>query len=109
MRSVFEGVPLNVEKCQEQLQSYYDTFITKDVIRVEQVLTKSLGVTIDDKLCWNCHIEKLTIKIACGIGDMKRVSNLIPQATLLLIYQDLAQSHFDYCSTVWGACEKIAE
>ena len=76
---------------------------------VEQVLTKSLGVTIDDKLCWNCHIEKLTKKIACGIGDMKRVSNLIPQATLHLIYQALAQSHFNYGSTVWGACGKIAE
>lgn len=44
---------------------------------MEQVLTKSLGVTIDDKLCWNCHIEKLTKKIACGIGDMKRVSNVL--------------------------------
>ena len=73
------------------------------------VLTKSLGVTIDDKLCWNCHIEKLTKKIACGIGDMKRVSNLIPQATLHLIYQALAQSHFDCGSTVGGACGKIAE
>ena len=66
-------------------------------------------ITWCNKLCWNCHIEKLTKKIACGIGDMKRVSNLIPQATLHLIYQALAQSHFDYCSTVWGACGQIAE
>ena len=28
---------------------------------------KSLGVTIDDKLDWHCHIEKLTKKIASGI------------------------------------------
>ena len=33
--------------------------VTMDGTRVEQVLTtKSLGVTIDNKLSWNCHINK---------------------------------------------------
>ena len=42
--------------------------------RVKQVASaKSLGVTIDDKLSWNYHFEKLTKKIAFGIGAMKRV------------------------------------
>ena len=73
--------------------------------QVKQVATtKSLGVTIDDKLSWNCHIEKLTKKIASGIGAMKRVRHLVPPATLHLIYQALIQPHFDYCSTVWGTC-----
>ena len=73
--------------------------------RVKQVAsTKSLGITIDDKLSWNCHIEKLTKKIASGIGAMKRVRHLVPPATLRLIYQALIQPHFDYCSTVWGTC-----
>ena len=59
--------------------------------RVKQVATtKSLGIiTIDDKVSWNWHIEKLTIKIASGIGDMKLVRHLA-----------LIQPHFDYCSTV---------
>ena len=68
------------------------------------VITKSLGVTTDDKLSWNYHIEKLTKEIAFGIGAMKRVRRLVPQATLQLIYQALIQPHFDYCSTVWGHC-----
>ena len=38
----------------------------------EVATTKSLGITTDDKLSWNCHIEKLTKKIASGIGAMKR-------------------------------------
>ena len=68
---------------------------------VKQVATtKSLGITIDDKLRWNCHIEKLTKKIAFGIGAMKRVRHLVPPATLHLIYQALTQPHFDYGSTV---------
>lgn len=42
--------------------------------RVKQVATtKSLGITTDDKLSWNCHIEKLTKMIDSGIGAMKRV------------------------------------
>ena len=36
---------------------------------------------------------------------MIRVRHLVPQATLHLIYQALIQSHFDYCSNVWGTCE----
>ena len=55
-------------------------------IRVKQVATKkSLGVTIDDKLSWNCHIEKLTKEIASGIGAMKGIRHLVPQATLHLV------------------------
>ena len=73
--------------------------------QVKQVATtKSLGITIDDKLSWNYHIEKLTKKIASGIGAMKRVRHLVPPATLHLIHQALIQPPFDYCSTVWGTC-----
>ena len=73
--------------------------------RVKQVATtKSLGVTIDDKLIRSCHIEKLTKNMASGVGVMKRVRHLVPQATLHLIYQTLIQPHFDYCSTVCGTC-----
>ena len=53
--------------------------------RVKQVATKkSLGVTIDDKLSWNCQIEKLTKEIASEIGAMRGVRHLVPQATLHL-------------------------
>jgi len=68
--------------------------------RVKQVATsKSLGITTDDKLCWNCHIEKLTKKMASGIGAMKRVRHLVPPAILHLTYQALIKPQFHYCST----------
>ena len=39
---------------------------------VSQVTTaKSLGVTIDDRLDWSGHIEKVTKKVASGIGAIK--------------------------------------
>ena len=45
---------------------------------------KSLGVTIDNKLDWSSHIDKLTKKIASGIGVIKRIRHFVPQATLHL-------------------------
>ena len=32
----------------------------------------------------------------------------MPQSTLLSIYNSLVQSHFDYCSLVWGNCGKTS-
>ena len=45
------------------------TFAIND-FQVSQVrrTAKSLGVTIDDRLDWSGHIEKVTKKVASGIG-----------------------------------------
>ncbi|PFX19180.1 putative RNA-directed DNA polymerase from transposon X-element [Stylophora pistillata] len=73
--------------------------------QVSQVTaTKSLGVIIDAKLDWYSHIEKLTKKIASGIGALKRIRHLISASALHLIYQALVKPHFDYCDIVWGSC-----
>ena len=91
---------LNANKLTLNMKKYH-CCLPLNLTRVKQVATtKSLGITIDDKLSWNCHIEKLTKKIAFGIGAMKRVRHLVPAATLHPIYQALIQPHFDYCSTV---------
>ena len=61
--------------------------ITINDNQVSQVTTaKSLGVTIDNKLDWSSHIDKLTKMVASGIGAIKRIRHLVPQATLHLIY-----------------------
>ena len=65
---------------------------------------KSLGVLIDDKLTWRCHIAKLTKKIAFGIGVIKRIRDLVPCETLHSIYQALVQPHLYYSNIVWGNC-----
>ena len=73
--------------------------------RVTQVATaKSLGVTIDDNLDWGSHVEKIIKKVSSGMGAIKRVTHLVPQATLQLIYLALIHPHFNYCNTVLGNC-----
>ena len=68
--------------------------------------TKSLGVLIDENLTWSNHINAISNKISSGIGSIKRISHCVPPATLHNIYHGLVQSHFDYCSVVWGNCAK---
>ena len=47
--------------------------------QVSQVTTaKSLGVTIDNKLDWSSHFDKLTKKVASRIGVIKRIRQLVP-------------------------------
>ena len=76
-----------------------------DNVPIEQVTSvKSLGIYIDENLTWHSHIDKLCTKIASGA--IKRVKPFVPQSTLLNIYNSLVQSHFDYCSLVWGNCGK---
>ena len=67
---------------------------------------KSLGVFIDENLRWQTHIDKLSKKVASGIGAIKRIRPFVPPPTLHYIYNALIQSHFDYCNLVWGNCGK---
>jgi len=78
--------------------------ITIDNVQISQVATaKSPGVTIDNKLDWSSHTDKL------GIGAIKRIRHFVPQATLHLIYQAIIQPHFDYCNVVWRNCGKTLQ
>ena len=56
---------------------------------------------------WSNHINVLSKKIYSSFGSIKRISHwCVPPATLQNIYYGLVQSHFDYCSVVWGNCAK---
>ena len=82
--------------------------ITIDGASINQVAsTKSRGMSIDENLSWSLHSDKISRKIACGIGTLKPSRSFIPFETLLCIYNALVRPHFDYCSVVWGNCNKI--
>ena len=63
---------------------------------------KYLGITVDDSLTWEDHIDYITLKIDRGIGIIRRVRQFIPEKDILLLYQTLIDPYFRYCSTVWG-------
>ena len=51
---------------------------------------KCLGVNLDDKLCWENHVEMICKKVAAGIAAIKRVKAFVPP--------EMLQPYFDYCS-----------
>ena len=67
---------------------------------------KSLGLYIDENLRWQTHLDKLSKKIASGIGAIKRIRSFVPLSALYCVYNALIQSQFDYCNIVWGNCGK---
>ena len=65
---------------------------------------KSLGILIDENLCWNEQIDNISKKVSKGIGMLRRAKPYISQESLGYLYQSLIQPHFDSCSMVWRNC-----
>ena len=68
--------------------------------------TKFLGVTIDNKLTWNEHIEVLCKKLRCSVGQLNRIRSYIPEHLYKSIYHSLFESHLNYGITIWGKASK---
>ena len=53
-----------------------------DNVPIEQVTSvKSLGILIDENLLWQTHIDKLSKRIAFGIGAINRIRDFVPTPT----------------------------
>ena len=63
-----------------------------------------LGVTMDERLSWEKHIDSICAKISGGIGAMRRVKPFVPLPTLKMLYNAIIQPYFDYCSPLWDNC-----
>ena len=78
-----------------------------DNVPIEKVTSvKSLGIFIDENLRWQTHIDKLSKKIASGLGAIKSNRGVAPLPALHCVYNALIQSQFDYCNIAWDNCRK---
>ena len=77
--------------------------LTMDGEHIEQVHEfKYLGVIIDQHLTWKVHIDMISSKISRTIGYINRIKKYLPNSALILLYNSLILSYFDYCCTIWG-------
>uniref|UniRef100_A0A8D8S0E7 Uncharacterized protein n=1 Tax=Cacopsylla melanoneura TaxID=428564 RepID=A0A8D8S0E7_9HEMI len=67
---------------------------------------RDLGVTVDCKLNFNCHIEKL---LSAGRKSSSLVywmcKNFRNPSTCTLLYSALVRSKLEYCSEAWAGLE----
>ena len=79
-----------------------------DAIKIEFVKTfKFLGLTLDENMNWNSHINIVSNKISRAIGVMARLKNYIPKSALLQIYNALVLSHLNYGLIVWSKKSEV--
>ena len=70
------------------------------LVRVEDF--NFLGLTIDQHMTWNAHIQKISNKISRSLGVMNRLKRYLPQNILRTIYNSLILPHINYSILVWG-------
>ena len=61
-----------------------------------------LGLTIDENLNWNAHIDKIASKISRSLGVITRLKNFLPLHVLWHLYNSLIMSHLQFSILAWG-------
>ena len=59
---------------------------------------KCLGFTLAEHLHYTEHVKDMFKKINYGLQIMRRVKDVLPQESLILLANSLVLSHLDYCS-----------
>ncbi len=60
-----------------------------------------LGVTLQDKLNWNKHIQNICAKASSTLGVLRRNMGNCPRAVKERCYKTLERPAVEYSSTVW--------
>lgn len=63
---------------------------------------KHLGLTLDNNLSWNTHIDNLCNKLSSAIFAIKRTSAVSSPEATKIAYHALFQSHLQYGIVLWG-------
>ena len=102
---------INMEKCcfihfkpgnnENAVTAEFDVNIGDKIIK-QVSETKFLGITIDNKLSWDTHINKLSKKLSCATGILNRIKDNIPSELHKNLYHTLFESHLAYGITAWG-------
>ena len=98
---------LNVKK------SHFIVFSSRKVTHVPNVIisgntvervtkTKFLGVVLDELLTWKDHIKYIKGKISRGVGIICKARRVLPQKSLITLYNSFVHPFFNYCLEVWG-------
>ena len=77
----------------------------KFIIGLEQIQAVPsvdiLGITIDDKLNFNLHIDKICLKSANQLNALVRLKHFLGNEERKFLINSFVLSNFNYCPLVW--------
>ena len=56
-----------------------------------------MGLTINENLKWNNHLDNITIKCSRINGQLNKLKNMLPIHLHILLYNTLLLPHINYC------------
>ena len=62
---------------------------------------KHLGLTLDEKLNFDHHLNEKISKVNKGIGLIKQLSCILPRESLLTVYKSFVRPHLDYADVIY--------
>lgn len=87
-------------KNEEEMQHFIGiNFDNKLIERVNSI--KYLGLTIDDKLSWDEHVDTIKGKLIPICAAIFKIRNYIPRKILWQIYNAHFLSHINYLNQIW--------
>ena len=69
---------------------------------------KYLGVTMDNKLNWNAHLNNTKLRLSKGISMLAKIRHYIQASALRSLYFTFINSHIDYNLLNWGTASPTA-
>ena len=74
----------------------------RETILTKVSTVKFLGITLDEYLTFNYHVNKVTSKISKSVGVMWRLRCQLPPNVMAKLYYSLVYSHLTYSLLAWG-------
>ena len=81
----------------------------EDIAILSKKSMKVLGVTIDQKLSWEQHINQIKFRTSNAIRNIHRTANILPLQSRKLLNEALVTPHYNYCDTIYDGCSEKAK
>ena len=93
------------QKHQRNLPALDLTIDSKSVKQVSE--HRLLGVTVDDQLKWQIHIENMCKKIAKNIYLLSKLKDIVSYQAKRMFFFAHIMSHLNYVSNVWDGSAEV--
>ena len=100
----YNGMKLNSEKCHLLVCGHkFESMICKidNTQVIETNIVKLLGIQIESKLTFKCHMENICKKASQKLNALSRLCSIIPFHRRKVLMQAFFNSQFSYCPLVW--------